>query len=615
MAVSEPLTELDVDYSDLVEAIPEPTWKRDGYESRQDYERALVRLVKDCYQESYEKYSKEKMKWKRADKLVELEHVLNYAANSDPSETRLPTLIEAIEEYMSSRLDESLIPAIESRQAAMDPLVETLNYYMGEVLDANRYQFLKLRLRFDQLRYRIGFFYFGVDARSEGLFGHKGKHIIDRIDPRCVWPDAYAKDWRFDNMRYLIIARVMDLTEVVRTWPSSAGRIVRDPNMSGAARATSEDEADSNTGSSIKFQGNTAAGYTIGQRDRCVVYECYLRDGRVRKIPQVNQYDGMPLLNDDGEEICEYVDLYPKGRKIVTCGNILLEDRPNPYDHGLPPLVAYPESPYEGMFSFSPVEALDIADRKVNKLAKEMFSNLCVNMNSPLLLSNKAFLKQSQYDNVKVKAGQMWVVRDNTTVRRLEPGIIPPETLQIISFFQKAGDAVLGTTAISRGSLEGAPEISSQTVQDLQGSNAKRGKLKSEMDKEAMQQAGLILASNIRQFTPGTLSITVKDSATGNDKVLEWDSDKWDDKWVMKVTVSSSSPGAKQSFEQQSLVLFKEGVVDAQYVRDNLKVPPPISQRIEQRRDELAEKGLTAEALQYPKIKKTPGRRSQQPLV
>lgn len=613
MAVREPIRPLKLvtNYG-----APVPQWMREGYASHEAYEEKTVALVQDLFQESKEKYASDKIKWKRVDKLAALEHVLNYAANSDPSETRLPTLIQAIEEYMSARLDESLIPSVVSRQQAMDPLCQALNYMKDEVLDDQRFQFLKLRMRFDQLRYRIGFFYIGIDPRKDGIFGYPGRHIIERIDPRCIWPDAYARDWSFDTMRYLIIARPMDITEIARTWPDHARRIASDPRLSGTRAMGKEDDiVQEINNNAITFQGDSAMGYTIGRRDRALVLECYIRDGRVDKVAAGYNPDGTEKRNLDGGIIPKYVDRYPNGRKIVVCGDVLLEDRENPYPDGEPPIVAFPESPYEGLFSFSPLEALDICDRKVNKLAKSLYNNLEVNMSSPLLLSNKAFLKQSQYDNVKVKPGQVWQIRDNTTVKRLEPGLLPPETMACINFFAKAADAVLGTTDVSRGNLEAGTEISAQTVQDMQISQAKRARLKGEMDKESMQQVGKKLCGNIRKWSPGQLSIAVKDPSTGKDQMLFWDSNAWKDNWVMKIEVASSSPGAKQSFEQQAVQLYKDGVVDGQYTRDALKIPPEVGQRIDEKKKQLAALGLPKEAQIYPKEKGTSGRKSQVTLV
>lgn len=589
---------------------------REGYASPQEHEEKMCRLVQDFFAESKEKYSPDKIKWKRVDKLAALEHVLNYAANSDPSETRLPTLIQSIEEYMSARLDESLIPSVVSRQEAMDPLVQALNYMKDEVLDDQRFQFLKMRMRFDQLRYRIGFLYVGIDPTQQGIFGHKGRHILDRIDPRCIWPDAYARDWRFDSMRYLIIARPMDVSEIAKTWPQHARRIAADPRLSGTRAMGKEDDiVQEINNNAITFQGDSAMGYTIGRRDRALVLECYIRDDRVDKVPDSYNPDGTPVRNLDGEIIPKYVARYPLGRKVVVCGDVLLEDRDNPYPDGQPPIVAFPETPYEGLFSFSPLEALDICDRKVNKLAKDMFNHLQVNMNSPLLLSNKAFEKQSMYDNIKVKAGQIWRVRDNTTVRRLEPGLLPPETLAVIKFFASACDAVLGTTDLSRGQIEAGTEVSAQTIQDMQMQQAKRARLKGEMDKESMQQVGYKLGGNLRKWSPSTMTIVAKDPSTGQDTEMHWDSSQWKDTWVMKVEVASSSPGAKQSFEQQAVNLFKDGVVDGEYTRSALKIPPEVGQRIDAKKKELASLGLPKEAQIYPKEKGTSGRRAQTALV
>ena len=63
---------------------------------------------------------------------------------------------------------------------------------------------------------------------------------------------------------------------------------------------------------------------------------------------------------DDSDAECKYVPRYPNGRLLVVCGDVLLRDSGNPYDHGEPPITAFPEGPYNKLFEAPPVSFLNI---------------------------------------------------------------------------------------------------------------------------------------------------------------------------------------------------------------------------------------------------------------
>ena len=595
---------------------PLPMHVEEGYEDspegKFEYEQDTVALVQSLLDESKEAYAEKKLKWKRADKLAELDHILN-GVMGDPATTRLPLLAPAIEEYLSNRMDEQLVPACSSRQQAMDPLCNFLNYVKDQELDANRYTLLKLRKRLDQLRYRIHFTYVGVDPSEPSIFGHMGRHKLDRVDPRYVWPDAFAETWDFTRMRYVIIARPMDLAEIVQRWPDK-GHLVKADRRLSVGTTNNDLEPASQVGSNVIHAGKNVAGFDVGKRDRAIVLECYLQDTRTRAVASRTDSDGAPKLNSEGKPMTKMEKRYPHGRLMVVSNGVLLRDSKNPWKHGKPPIVAYPDGIYDGMFSYSPLEVLDIVDRKINMLFKEQMGNLMVNMNSPILVGRKAFSKPSQYEDFQVAPGQVMTVNENSFVKRMEPGVLPPEVGAVIGTLTDIFDSILGINDVSRGNLEKGAEVSSQTVQDLQAAAMKRSQLHTSLDKESTEQMGHLLFYNIMQFYPPVMNITVKDPDSGKDVPYVWNKDDWDDGWTLKVDVQSNSPGAKQSADQQAITLFDKGIVDQQYVLQQLKIPLEVKQRMDEQREKLASLGLVNEAWNLGKHNSA-GRKSQQPLV
>ena len=71
-----------------------------------------------------------------------------------------------------------------------------------------------------QLRCKIAFMRTDVDPDEPGPFGHDGKHKVSLVDPRCVWPDPYAKTWDWKEHAFVIISRPMDLSEIKRICPA-----------------------------------------------------------------------------------------------------------------------------------------------------------------------------------------------------------------------------------------------------------------------------------------------------------------------------------------------------------------------------------------------------------
>lgn len=574
---------------------PMPVWEEDD----QDYEEYLeetVRLVESLYEESRDYYGPKKMQWRRADQLIELEHILDSLLDKHPEKTRMPLLAPSIEEWLACRYNEPVRPSVAARQAGMEQIIGAGNYLMEQELDANRWNLLRFRIGIDQLKFRIGFYKVTVDRNAKGVFGQEGEHLIERLDPRWVWPDRYATSWEWKHQKYLIIATPMDISDIQRMWPDR-GRLVKpDSRLSYYGKEEPGALASMSGGTRMRSASDREA--SPGKRERALVLECYLKDQRMRRVPA--QYDQFhqPVLGPDGEPICEYSPRYPKGRLLIVANGVLLRDTPNPWNHGLPPIVASPACVYDGLFSFSPLEVLDILDRKLNLMVKEAYQNMRVHFNNPWVVDRNAFTKQSQYDEISQKRDLVLIVRPNARVMRLPPGELPSQTFAMFEYLRDCFDHVLGVTKIDRGQLEKGSQLAAQSVMELQGASGERQQVNKQLDTEAAREVGFLTFNNIRQFHPSKMQLQINDPATGQPVTLNWDNTEIKNLWDFKIEAGNAS-GAEASAQQRATNLYDKGAIDNEELLKVYNWPQSgkVLQRMRDERTRLAQLGFVKEAL------------------
>lgn len=586
-----------------------PTWQEDGFDSEEDYEKHYTKLVHSLFKQSVNEFYKEKAEWDKSEKLIQLEHIINSSIDSHPSKTRFPLLIKLIEEYVATRTADIMRPQASSRQPDMDQAVGALNYFKDVELDDNQYELKMVLKAMHQLRCKIAFMRTDVDPDEPGPFGHDGKHKVSLVDPRCVWPDPYAKTWDWKEHAFVIISRPMDLSEIKRIWPGKGHLVQADETFTYSDGQSQNQAANSQI---VRNLMSSPTGHQVGKRERALVLECYLRDTRVRKIDPDYEMSGEP--EDDSDAECKYVPRYPNGRLLVVCGDVLLRDSGNPYDHGEPPITAFPEGPYNKLFEAPPVSFLNILERKIDMLLRAGFDNNIVHANNQWVVDRNAFTKPEQFQNITQSPKQIFIVRPGSRIQRLPPGQLPPDYYQFVDMCGKLMDDILGITDINRGQLQKGAQLAADSVQQLQGAGLQRMKMKVSMDKESTIQLGKQFYSNLRQFYPAKMEVKAKDP-TGNEMVFRWDKSEFKNVYGMKIEAGVDSPAGKVSALQQALKLLEHGVVDPQFVIEAGRLPngPALIKRVEDRRQQLAEAGFVKQAINLG-VKK-PGAKNKEPII
>lgn len=584
-----------------------PVWKEDGFDSEEDKDKHYVSLVHSLFKQSLNAFYKTKMEWDRAEKLIQLEHVINGMIDNHPSKTRFPLLIKLIEEYLATRTAEIVRPQASSRQPDMDAMVGALNYFKDVELDDEQYDLKMIQKALHQLRCKIAFVRADVDPDKPGPFGHPGKHTISLTDPRCVWPDPYAKTWDWDEHKFVIIARPMDLSDIQSMWPAKGKLVKADEDFTYI-----ETGAQSSAQNSLIIKSIMAEpkGVTPGRRERALVLECYLKDDRTRAIcPEYEM----------GEEECEtddvqYIKRYPGRRLLIVAGDVLLRDSANPYDHGDPPLTAFPEGPYSQLFESPPITFLNILERKIDQLLRAGYENNIVHANNQWVVDRNAFTKPEQFKTISQNPKQIFIVRPGSRIQRLAPGQLPPDYFQFVDMCGKLMDDILGITDINRGQLQKGAQLAADSVQQLQGAGLQRMKMKVALDKEGTIQLGRQFYSNLRQFYPSEMIVKAKDPA-GEPIEFNWKSSDFKNVYGMKIEAGANTAAGKMSALQQAVKLFEHGIVDAEFVIQAAGLPngPELSRRVEEKRMKLAEAGYVKQAINLG-VKK-PGAKDKEPLI
>jgi len=262
----EPAPEVDV----KIKVEKQPIWKRDGHLDEAAYEDHMVRLVDDLLDESERAWKMTKQRWMHADKRLELDLIFDILQSSSAIKSDLPLVPQAIEEKIAVQVESLPRPSVVARQETQEQFVGALNQFVGEELDSNDFDILMMKVALDMARFNLGIIKQSVDPYGTGPFGQKGKILLKRVDPRHIYPDPLSST--FEGCRYLIEARPMDLSDVRELFPLRGQEVL--PESTYTLNRRGETRADE-----IEIsQGSNGSVHTIGERQRALVKEMWIRD-------------------------------------------------------------------------------------------------------------------------------------------------------------------------------------------------------------------------------------------------------------------------------------------------------------------------------------------------
>lgn len=448
-----------------------------------------------------------------------------------------------------------------------------------------------------------------------------GGLAYESTDPFYSFPDpaAYDVNLRANSFAY---AEPLEIAEIKRKYPSKAKYLKPDlvDLLKGSKNEMGPTRLRNPVSNILAVESNQ---YTdLADKDKGLLVTVYLKsDEFIEEAKQaVDPLSGVPTVT--------YLQKlrYPNGRKIVYCGDILLEDEENPYEDG--------EFPYQKVVNYvlprefwgmSEVEQLEGPQKTFNKLVSFALDVLTL-MGNPVWKVHSS--SGVDTDNLTNRPGLVveWDGEPGHEPKREEGVQLQPYVLTLIDRMKEWFDQISGANDITRGIAPGGVTAAS-AIADLQNAAQTRVRQKSRLNDFYLRNVGAQYQSRALQFytAPQVFRITGKDGAQryfkfhvsgrtpegGYTAHVERFSDEGGSlgitehtlkgKLDVRVTTGSALPFNKAEKEGKLLNLFDRGIVDSEEVLKGTEYPnwEAVHQRMEERK--MAEAEAAAAAAPPPK--------------
>jgi hypothetical protein len=447
---------------------------------------------------------------------------------------------------------------------------------------------------------------------STGLSSMEGEP--DKItyrsrDPFYCYPDPEARNTdRGSDCHSFVYAEPRDIRWVKRKWPKKAKFIKPDvEHLIQNEKAQDDVRFRSPADRNMVMEGTMPADPS--NKELCLVKELWLSpeacydDYDEEKKEVLDPATGEPVVSADGQPQYEYIQKakYPKGRKIVTCNGVLLEDDHNPYDDGENPFDRYPNYVLPREFwGMSEVEQLKGPQRMFNKVWSFALDVLTLMGNPIWSIPTSSGIDPDTLTN---RPGLNVEWDGDKEPKRIEGVGLQPYVFQMTDRLVEWFDSIAGSQDITRG-VQPTGITAASALDTLQEAAHTRIRQKARNLDFYLQSTGQKYLSRVFQFysAPKVIRLTGKDQAAAYFKMHVTDYEREDGSQGKQLTVTpyteagledvsgmksfkikghfdvrvvtgSSLPFAKAEKEQKLLNLFDRGIVDAEEVLKGTEYP------------------------------------------
>jgi len=509
-------------------------------------------------------------------------------------------IFEAIQNMVPILLDArpklEFLPTIPSQYELSDILTKVA----ANDWEHNNWLYVLAEILFDGHFYGTGMGYVGFNPKAEmGL----GSVEFESQDIFYAFPDPQARDINGKRTKHFIIAEPVDVSELKKEYKD-----VPDSKYIGADVIDFQqgDKADiyqvmfkSPTDSKLIVEG--PSGYDSIAKNQALKITVYFKDDDFEEESKIELHEnGATDLDENGnpKEVFEQKLKYPKGRKIVVAGGVLLEDGDMEFDDGLFPFIRYTNYilPRE-FWGMGDIEQLDSPQKTFNKITSFIL-DLMTLMGNPIWVVDDT--ANVDTDNIFNKPGLIIEKTQGSEVRR-EAGVeLPGYVLPLLDRFRNFFNGVSGVTDLSKG-VEPGGVTAASAIEDLQQAQQTRLRQKSRQIDALLQDFGKLYLSRIFQFysvprivrvsgnpnadqyfyfhveklesqdelgnpvTKRFAHITTHDNISKKVEILgDFD---------VRVSTGSSLPFAKDAKGQMAMDLFKLQVIDAEELLKDMDYP------------------------------------------
>lgn len=501
----------------------------------------------------------------------------------------------------------------------------------------NNWLEIMTEILFDSHFYGTAFGYLGFDPKAEmGL----GNILFESWDPMYCFPDPDARDINERRSKYFCYAEPIALSQLKKEYPDKAKYLTSD-----VVDLTQGDKSDiyqvmfkSPVDSKLIVEG--PSGYDSIQKDQALKITMYFKDDEAEELESKTDAEdaGPEVLGDTPTLPTDSPTQklkYPNGRKIVVAGGVLCEDGPMEFDDGQIPaikLVNY-VLPRE-FWGMGEIEQLEGPQKTLNKLVSFSLDVMTL-MGNPIWVVDDT--SGIDTDNLFNKPGLIVEKQAGSEVRR-EPGVtLQPFVMELTEKFKGWIDDISGQTDLSRGA-EPSGVTAASAIEDLQQAQQTRLRLKARNMDAFLQKFGKMYLNRVFQYysVPRIVRVSGDDGAGQffhfHVEVLESDP-KTGEPYVdsnglpmpkkvanvtttnqagipstkqyemtadfdVRISTGSTLPFSKAEKTNNSMTLFKLGVIDDEELLKNMDYPnyEAVLQRVKEKKQAQMQQQMAMQA-------------------
>lgn len=334
-----------------------------------------------------------------------------------------------------------------------------------------------------------------------------GDFNFEITDPFQFFVDPEAIDINHPSCNYVIEAKPTPLAELKREFPDKAHLIGSDVIRVGASKdlyqETLEMKVTSPIDNRVQVPGETGVGVN-GAEDMSLKITCYLKD------QSIEEYE---ITKSNGDKETKQRKRYPKGRKIIVAGGILLYDSAPEVgfgyiDNKFPFAKLVDHLMPREFWGQGEVKQLMGPQVMINKLISYMMDVLILTGNPIWVVSTDSGINT---DNLFNAPGLIVEKNPGSEVRREEGVHLQPYIMQMFQLLQGQFEKISGINEVSQGIRPA--NASGIAIDLLQEASQTKLRLKARNLELFLKQIGQLMVSRILQFysIPRIERITGKD--------------------------------------------------------------------------------------------------------
>lgn len=475
----------------------------------------------------------------------------------------------------------------------------------------------------------VGTFISATEYNAEAM-GGIGATTYRAVDPFYFFPDPDARDVNDERCNYVVEVDFLGVDKVKAMAPEHLRDFIKADvtDFYGFDKTNiKEDRFRSPVDQQIHFEERSTD--QIGENDLCMLITCYIKDNEVIEEACESEPD------ENGNTKTEYVQRkkYPKGRKIVIAGKVLLHDMENPYEDG--------EFPYErgvnyvdpgSFWGISEVEPIEGPQQTFNKIVSFSLDVLTLMGNPIWIISDDSDVDPHTLEN---RPGGVIEKTPGSEVQRVEGVQLQPFVMQMMDRYKGWIDDLSGNNEVSRGVADQVTAASA--ISALQEAARTRIRQQSRLIDLYLQPVGRHYLSRVLQFysAPRVFRVTNDDGSfryfkfhiedhfdeqgdpIGEGKkavivrykqdsaTLKFGEDAASRREIpllaqmdVKVSTGTSLPFAKAELKRELFDLFDRGIIDDKEVllRSDYPNAEAVLKRMEERRAAEAQAKAGAQA-------------------